>query len=988
MRLLWYVSRRSQPNTASPAVGMAFLISKWARMPMTSQVNGTKNGCIMKNFNKIFFAAVAAAFGLASCSQELTPVEKPQGNLVTVNFGAEASITCPTKATLTTEDEKLFTSAWENEDVLSVEYMSPTNMDIVTAQWNGKHFTAEGLPDETGEWLYEGWFPAPVGAKCDFGGNRIQNGDAYNSQYDIMFGCAQTKNAPAGKDDNGNNIVFQMERKTAIAYFHLTGTLDEDIVSAILTVEGGAIAKSSVVFENYSNGYDLSGGDISSITTTIEGASQKATDFKLWFNVLPTKYTKMTLTVETANHTMTISRTANAEDKYEAGKLYKVVKEIPAEKWVKKGGDTPTEASYTIEFNSKTKTETPLAETTKATTLIIQGSEYVIAQPFPSVSKCYYGGDATNGLPLRIGTSSAAGSITIALSELGQYNATKIILSAKQYSKGKNKSIGVNGSTKQQPGDDYTELSFNLYNSDIESIKLDSDGYIYVKSITVIGTPLPPKYNVNVSKNIEGGEIFSTFGKCKEGSEVVLTPKAQNGYEFGEWSVVATDGTSIDVVDNKFTMPAQDVTVSCTFVKISYTITKAPAENGSFTIKLGDTEVNTAQLRDKLTLTATPNEGYSLEKWTVTYMDGETEKSFNPSGTFTMPAANVTVSASFVEAAAIPVYASVAELIAAGKPTTTRTKVTVTLTDEEITGLHKVGQYTSGVFLMVGTQEVEVYCKDTPADWKVGGTISGTLTNCDWMLYVNKSTQKETWELCPADYSELTYKAPLPSCATPVITIAEDGVVSIACETAGATIHYTVGDSPADPTEADAVFSTVTLTDGQTIKAIAVAEGFKPSAVASKKYTVGGAINYFVKVTTAPTDWSGKYLIVFGKNARSYVDKKDLISKNAKDLSIIGDKIESNETVNVDMVEISKTANGYKILLSDNKYLSVPASNACGANTTGSVFTITLGTKGVSISGVDSKNATRTLCNNGTYYRMYPSVNDSYNLPQLYKLDN
>lgn len=45
-------------------------------MSLTSQINGTKNGCIMKNFNKIFFAAVAAAFGLASCSQELTPVEK------------------------------------------------------------------------------------------------------------------------------------------------------------------------------------------------------------------------------------------------------------------------------------------------------------------------------------------------------------------------------------------------------------------------------------------------------------------------------------------------------------------------------------------------------------------------------------------------------------------------------------------------------------------------------------------------------------------------------------------------------------------------------------------------------------------------------------------------------------------------------------------------------------------------------------------------
>ena len=815
---------------------------------MTSQVNGTKNGCIMKNFNKIFFAAVAAAFGLASCSQELTPVEKPQGNLVTVNFGAKSSITCPTKATLTTEDEELFTSAWENGDALSVKYSVDYGASKeTTATWSADKSCFEAQMDGgNGVWIYEALYPTPK--EVSFGGERTQNGSNYNGKYDLMYGSATAEGADAGKTADGKNVVFEMTRQTAVAYFHLTGTLDEEVVSAKLSVEGdGAYISTSDVKanEDYAKGYvftETEGVASKEINLTFDaGTAPKASDFKLWFNVLPTKYTKMTLTVETANHTMTISRTA--ADMYEAGKLYKVVKEIPADKWVKKGGDTPTEASYTIEFNSLAAGSTQIQTTTKATTLIIQGSEYVIAQPFSSVSKCFYGGDATNGLPLRIGTSSAAGSITIALSELGQYNATKIILSAKQYSEGKNKSIGVNGSTKQQPGDDYTELSFNLYNSDIESIKLDSDGYIYVKSITVIGTPLPPKYNVNVSKNIEGGEIFSTLGKCAEGSEVVLTPKAQNGYEFGEWSVVAADGTLIDVVDNKFTMPAQDVTVSCTFVKISYTITKAPAENGSFTVKLGDTEVNTAQFRDKLTLTATPNEGYSLEKWTVTYMDGETEKSFNPSGTFTMPAANVTVSASFVEAASIPVYASVAELIAAGKPTTTGTKVTVTLTDEEITDLHKVsgGRYTNGVFFMVGTQEVEVYCRNTPADWEVGGTISGTLTNCDWKLFVDKNTQKETWELCPVDYSELTYKAPLTACATPVITVAEDGAVSISCETVGATIHYTVGENPADPTEADAVFSAVTLTDGQTIKAIAVAEGFKPSAIASKKYVVGGA---------------------------------------------------------------------------------------------------------------------------------------------------
>lgn len=812
----------------------------------------------MKHYTKLFFAAAVAALGLASCAKEVAPVETPKDNLVTVHFGATAGIEGATKATLTPdEQETLFTSTWENGDVISIKYENgETKPTTTTGTWNGTKFEAT-MPSYTGMWEYTACYPNPVNEEISFGANRTQKGNLYNSNYDVMIAPKiSCDHADAGKDDSGNDVIFNMERKTGIVYFHLRSELNEDVISAKLSVEGGNIASSYALLDP--SGFTCD-EDLKEITITFEeGTAPKASDFQLWFNVLPTTYTKMALTVETSNHTLTISRTA--EGMYEAGKLYKVVKkEIPAEKWVKKGGgETPTESSYKIEFNSTNKGVTTVAASTQASTFVVAGAEYLNEQPFSSITKAYYGGDE-NGSPLRLGTSSDPGSITMALSELGQYNATKIILSAKQYNAKKQCKIGVNGYTALQPGVDYTELSFNLNNTDINSITLDSDGYIYVKSITVIGTPLPPKYNVNVRKNIEGGEIFLTLGKCAEGSEVVLTPRAQNGYEFGEWSVVAADGTSIDVVDNKFTMPAQDVTVSCTFVKISYTITKAPAENGSFTVKLGDTEVNTAQFRDKLTLTATPNEGYSLEKWTVTYMDGETEKSFHPSGTFNMPAANVTVSASFVEAASIPVYASVTELIAAGKPTTTGTKVTVTLTDEEITDLHKVsgGRYTNGVFFMVGTQEVEVYCKNTPADWKVGGTISGTLTNCDWKLYVDKYTQKETWELCPADYSELTYKAPLPTCATPVITIAEDGAVSIACETAGATIRYTVGDSPADPTEADKVFSTVTLTDGQTIKAIAFAEGYKPSAVASKKYTAGGAVE------------SKTYTLQFGKEYNS-----------------------------------------------------------------------------------------------------------------------
>ncbi len=304
---------------------------------MTSQVNGTKNGCIMKNFNKIFFAAVAAAFGLASCSQELTPVEKPQDNLVTVNFGAEASITCPTKATLTTEDEKLFTSAWENGDVLSVEYISPETADnkIITATWNGTSFVAKGLPNETGAWDYTACYPKPDenDNHIDFGANRTQKGNAYNSIYDVMIGNKSTKNSAAGKDDDGSDIVFNMKRQTAVTYFHLTGgPAEEQLVSATLSVEGGFIASQHAYISNFAFAPSQ---DLNEITITFdEGTAPKASDFQLWFNVLPTNYTKMTLTVETTAHKLTLNNKTAGE--FKAENLYKTVLTPEAGKWIPK----------------------------------------------------------------------------------------------------------------------------------------------------------------------------------------------------------------------------------------------------------------------------------------------------------------------------------------------------------------------------------------------------------------------------------------------------------------------------------------------------------------------------------------------------------------------------------------------------------------------------------------------------------------------------
>lgn len=287
----------------------------------------------MKHYTKLFFAATVAALGLASCAKEVAPVETPKDNLVTVHFGATAGIEGATKATLTpNEQETLFTSAWENGDALSVKYtndnetVGATTKGTVPASWATDHFEAK-MPEYHGTWDYNVVYPAPdAESAVDFGSTRTQKGNAYNSKYDLMKGSAIAEGADAGKTADRKDIVFEMTRQTAIAYFHLTSTLDEEVVSAKLSVTDGNIASSLVMLLNHTDGFDLSTKDLNEITITFEeGTAPKASDFQLWYNVLPTAYTSMSLEVKTANHTLTLNK--NKGGNFAAGKLYKIHKE-------------------------------------------------------------------------------------------------------------------------------------------------------------------------------------------------------------------------------------------------------------------------------------------------------------------------------------------------------------------------------------------------------------------------------------------------------------------------------------------------------------------------------------------------------------------------------------------------------------------------------------------------------------------------------------
>ena len=127
------------------------------------------------------------------------------------------------------------------------------------------------------------------------------------------------------------------------------------------------------------------------------------------------------------------------------------------------------------------------------------------------------------------------------------------------------------------------------------------------------------------------------------GDIVTLTATPDAGYCLDHWDVNTVGGAkgNVPVVNNQFTMPDQDVTISATF-RSGYTITVATVANGTITAS-----TTSAMSGDAITLTATPNTGCEFSTWYV-YKTGDPNTLVAVvNNSFTMPAYDVTVSAVF-----------------------------------------------------------------------------------------------------------------------------------------------------------------------------------------------------------------------------------------------------------------------------------------------------------------------------------------------------
>lgn len=154
-----------------------------------------------------------------------------------------------------------------------------------------------------------------------------------------------------------------------------------------------------------------------------------------------------------------------------------------------------------------------------------------------------------------------------------------------------------------------------------------------------------------ITVTTENGTASASATDAIAGTEIVLTAKGNDGYYFKEWQVIRGN---VEIKDNKFVMPDEDVTVKAIFAEIK----DAPNDDDMnvkrdihfVLVKTDGNGVGVAyppysEAGTKVTVVAIAKPGYKFKEWKV--VKGGVELENKKIASFVMPAENVILEAIF-----------------------------------------------------------------------------------------------------------------------------------------------------------------------------------------------------------------------------------------------------------------------------------------------------------------------------------------------------
>ena len=490
-----------------------------------------------------------------------------------------------------------------------------------------------------------------------------------------------------------------------------------------------------------------------------------------------------------------------------------------------------------------------------------------------------------------------------------------------------------------------TSTTISLTNSTTYTCKIKAigDGTNYSDSeysdeISVTPTAAQ-QYTVTIANGITGGSVEANPTTATAGTTINVTANPNGGYYLSELSY--TDGqttTDIDQTTLQFEMPASDVTINATFTP--YTVTL----NANGSTSTWNVTMNGGNLPDA----AAPCASWSFYGWSTAAANTQTTTAPTTmvNGTGYTPTSNNTLYAVYkkTEGGGSNTDSSVTLSNGVFTDATSTDPAYITWTEDFITIVQEKGSnsnaspvanYTTNprwyqYHVITLTPSVTVNSiAITQYDSKYGledsntsisnGTMSVsnhvatiTPTNGNQAVVITMGAQARISAISVNHVASTTYYHSTPDCvetvATPSFdvnegTYHEPQIIIIECETAGASIYYTLNGEEPTSTESATNFlydenEGVEISSTTTLKAKAFKTGMNPSATRTATYTIIHDVaeptlaesqlfttdTYSVAITvpanttvyyttdgTAPTNASTQYTAAFNINATTTV---------------------------------------------------------------------------------------------------------------------
>lgn len=158
-------------------------------------------------------------------------------------------------------------------------------------------------------------------------------------------------------------------------------------------------------------------------------------------------------------------------------------------------------------------------------------------------------------------------------------------------------------------------------------------------------------FNITLSTPDNNGSLTISPNKTKglkEGDPFTLTPEPKEGYELADLKINGSSYYDAKKTSYGFEMPGFNITVEATFKEKTYNVYTQTPKGGTLSVNKPNEKANekiTAKANETIIVNAVAKKDYELKS--ITYRDTDRNEHTVTGNSFTMPASDVTVSATF-----------------------------------------------------------------------------------------------------------------------------------------------------------------------------------------------------------------------------------------------------------------------------------------------------------------------------------------------------